>query len=149
MGAVELGLVFYALPILIGPDSPSSSSVQAISQQAIYTGEFTKDRQDSVFLHWGEGIVSVSRKRDCVWRRTAPGPDYKVYLSPKFIETEQAFNDNTSELLKSEMSKHLTGCSWTTRKGYLILIDLIPLWFGVRNFWPIYYFCQDKMIALP
>ncbi|WP_198597164.1 DM13 domain-containing protein, partial [Vibrio splendidus] len=30
----------------------------------------------------------------------APGPDYKVYLSPKFIETEQAFNDSKSDLLR-------------------------------------------------
>lgn len=35
VGAVGFGLGVYALPILIEPDSPSSSSVEAISQQAI------------------------------------------------------------------------------------------------------------------
>ncbi|CAK2780076.1 Electron transfer DM13 [Vibrio crassostreae] len=100
VGAVGFGLGVYALPILIEPDSPSSSSVEAISQQAIYTGEFSKDRQDSDFLHWGEGIVSVSESAIAFEGELAPGPDYKVYLSPKFIETEQAFNDSKSELLR-------------------------------------------------
>ena len=100
MGAVCFGLGVYAVPILIEPDSPSSSSVEAISQQAIYTGEFTRDRQDSDFLHWGEGIVSVSESAIAFEGELAPGPDYKVYLSPKFIETEQAFNDIKSELLR-------------------------------------------------
>ncbi|UPR59752.1 DM13 domain-containing protein [Vibrio sp. ED004] len=98
VGAVGFGLGVYALPILIEPDSPSSSSVEAISQQAIYTGEFSKDRQDSDFLHWGEGIVSVSESAIAFEGELAP--DYKVYLSPKFIETEQAFNDSKSELLR-------------------------------------------------
>ena len=100
MGAVGFGLGVYAVPILIEPDSPSSSSVEAISQQAIYTGEFTRDRQDSDFLHWGEGIVSVSESAIAFEGELAPGPDYKVYLSPKFIETEQAFNDIKNELLR-------------------------------------------------
>nr|WP_167352130.1 hypothetical protein [Vibrio lentus] len=43
VGAFGFGLGVYALPILIEPDSPSSSSVEAISQQAIYTGEFAKE----------------------------------------------------------------------------------------------------------
>lgn len=100
VGAVGFGLGVYVLPILIEPDSPSSSSVEAISQQAIYTGEFSKDRQDSDFLHWGEGIVSVSENAIAFEGELAPGPDYKVYLSPKFIETEQAFNESKSELLR-------------------------------------------------
>ena len=100
VGVVGFGLGVYALPILIEPDSPSSSSVEAISQQAIYMGEFSKDRQDSDFLHWGVGIVSVSESAIAFEGELAPGPDYKVYLSPKFIETEQAFNDSKSKLLK-------------------------------------------------
>lgn len=126
VGAVGFGLGVYALPILIEPDSPSSSSVEAISQQAIYTGEFTKDRQDSDFLHWGEGIVSVSESAIAFEGELAPGPDYKVYLSPKFIETEQALMTVRASYLESEMSKHLTGL-WLTYRKVLILIDLIPL----------------------
>jgi len=100
VGVFGFGLGVYALPILIEPDSPSSSSVEAISQQAIYTGEFTKDRQDSDFLHWGEGRISVSESAIAFEGELAPGPDYKVYLSPKFIETEQAFNDSKNDLLR-------------------------------------------------
>ncbi len=48
VGAFGFGLGVYALPILIEPDSPSSSSVEAISQQAIYTGEFALYSLNSV-----------------------------------------------------------------------------------------------------
>ncbi|MGB1321601.1 MAG: DM13 domain-containing protein [Vibrio gallaecicus] len=100
VGAFGFGLGVYALPILIEPDSPSSDSVQSISQHAIYTGEFSKDRQDSDFLHWGEGVVSISNSAIAFEGELAPGPDYRLYLSPVFIETEQAFNDSKQEMLQ-------------------------------------------------
>ncbi|MDN3617620.1 DM13 domain-containing protein [Vibrio gallaecicus] len=100
VGAFGFGLGVYALPILIEPDSPSSDSVQSISQHAIYTGEFSKDRQDSDFLHWGEGVVSISDNAIAFEGELAPGPDYRLYLSPVFIETEQAFNDSKQEMLQ-------------------------------------------------
>ncbi|MFA0569334.1 DM13 domain-containing protein [Vibrio gallaecicus] len=100
VGAFGFGLGVYALPILIEPDSPSSDSVQSISQHAIYTGEFSKDRQDSDFLHWGEGVVSISDNAIVFEGELAPGPDYRLYLSPVFIETEQAFNDSKQEMLQ-------------------------------------------------
>ncbi|NOH98897.1 DM13 domain-containing protein [Vibrio sp. 99-70-13A1] len=100
VGAFGFGLGVYALPILIEPDSPSSDSVQSISQHAIYTGEFSKNRQDSDFLHWGEGIVSISDSAIAFEGELAPGPDYRLYLSPVFIETEQAFNASKKEMLQ-------------------------------------------------
>ena len=100
VGAFGFGLGVYALPILIEPDSPSSDSVQSISQHAIYTGEFSKNRQDSDFLHWGEGLVSISDSAIAFEGELAPGPDYRLYLSPVFIETEQAFNDSKQEMLQ-------------------------------------------------
>ena len=100
VGAFGFGLGVYALPILIEPESPSSDSVQSISQHAIYTGEFSKDRQDSDFLHWGEGVVSISDNAIAFEGELAPGPDYRLYLSPVFIETEQAFNDSKQEMLQ-------------------------------------------------
>ncbi len=100
VGAFGFGLGVYALPILIEPESPSSDSVQSISQHAIYTGEFSKDRQDSDFLHWGEGVVSISNNAIAFEGELAPGPDYRLYLSPVFIETEQAFNDSKQEMLQ-------------------------------------------------
>jgi hypothetical protein len=42
-------------------------------------------------LHWGEGTVSISSAGVALVGRLAPGPDYKLYLSPEFVETEADF----------------------------------------------------------
>lgn len=99
-GAVGFALGIYALPILIQPDSPSMNSVETVTNQAIYTGTFQRDRKDSDFLHWGEGSISISDTQIAFVGELAPGPDYKVYLSPKFVETEADFNANKSTMLR-------------------------------------------------
>jgi hypothetical protein len=88
----------YLLPVLVAPRSPVMSEVNALSTQAQYTGEFRRDLKDSDFLHWGEGKVAVSPQSIALAGRLAPGPDYKLYLSPEFVETEAEF-----ELLKPRM----------------------------------------------
>ena len=50
-------------------------------------------------LHWGEGSVSVGTASISLMGKLAPGPDYKLYLSPEFVETEVNFNR-----LKSKMA---------------------------------------------
>jgi hypothetical protein len=45
----------------------------------------------SDLLHWGEGKVSVSRSAISLMGKVAPGPDYKLYLAPEFVETEEDF----------------------------------------------------------
>ena len=42
-------------------------------------------------MHWGEGTVFVGRETILLQGAIAPGPDYKLYLSPKFVETEAEF----------------------------------------------------------
>ena len=39
-----------------------------------------------------EGVVSISPTAISLTGRLAPGPDYKLYLSPEFVETEADFN---------------------------------------------------------
>ena len=81
----------YALPVLIAPDAPSDADLRSAAGQAQYTGEFRRDLKGSDFLHWGEGKVSVGRKAIAFTGRIAPGPDYKLYLSPQFVETKADF----------------------------------------------------------
>lgn len=81
----------YALPILIAPDAPTAEQVQAASAQALFKGEFRRDLKDSDALHWGEGAVTVTATTVSLLGRVAPGPDYKLYLSPTFVETEADF----------------------------------------------------------
>jgi hypothetical protein len=65
--------------------------VQAVAAQAAWRGEFKRDLKDSDLLHWGEGKVSVTPRAVTLEGRLAPGPDYKLYLSPEFVETEEHF----------------------------------------------------------
>jgi hypothetical protein len=81
----------YALPLLVAPPAPTTADVQAAASQASYTGQFRRDLQDSDALHWGEGVVSVAPHAIALAGMLAPGPDYKLYLSPSFVETEADF----------------------------------------------------------
>jgi hypothetical protein len=89
--AVGFALGIYVLPILTAPDAPSAADVASQSAQATYKGQFRRDLKDSDALHWGEGAVSVGSQSIVLLGKLAPGPDYKLYLSPEFVETEADF----------------------------------------------------------
>lgn len=81
----------YFLPILTAPPAPDVEEVRDRSANAEFTGQFRRDLADSDALHWGEGTVSVGRESIVLEGKIAPGPDYKLYLSPEFVETEADF----------------------------------------------------------
>lgn len=89
--AAGFGLGVYFLPILTAPAAPSAVEVSAATGKAAFKGEFRRDLKDSDLLHWGVGTVSVSGSAIALMGRVAPGPDYKLYLSPEFVETEADF----------------------------------------------------------
>ena len=89
--ALGFALGIYALPILTAPAPPSVAEVKAQAGQAAYTGTFKRELKDSDLLHWGEGTVSVGARSVTLMGKLAPGPDYKLYLSPEFVETEADF----------------------------------------------------------
>ena len=90
--AVGFAVGIYTLPILTAPQAPSVTDLTSQAAQAVYTGQFRRDLKDSDLLHWGEGTVSVGPKSITFVGKLAPGPDYKLYLSPEFVETEADFN---------------------------------------------------------
>lgn len=93
VGAVGFAAGIYALPILTAPPAPSEEMVKEIAHsQAEYSEKFRRDLTDSDLLHWGEGVVSVSAKYISLMGKLAPGPDYKLYLSPEYLETEVDFH---------------------------------------------------------
>ena len=100
LAAVGLGfaLGIYLLPILTAPESPGVEMVQAAAESARFTGTFRRDLTDSDALHWGEGTLSVGAEAIVFEGNLAPGPDYRLYLSPEFVETEADF-----EALRSDM----------------------------------------------
>ena len=89
--AVGFALGMYVLPILTAPPAPTDSEIQASVSQAVYTGEFIPELKGSDALHWGEGTLSVSLDQIALMGQLAPGPDYQLYLSPQWIETEAEF----------------------------------------------------------
>lgn len=89
--AIGFAAGIYVLPILIAPPAPQESEVMAVAADAMFTGQFRRDLKGSDALHWGEGAVSVSRSAVSLKGKLAPGPDYKLYLSPEFVETEADF----------------------------------------------------------
>jgi hypothetical protein len=96
--AIGFALGIYLLPILTAAESPDIEVIRSVADSATFTGEFRRDLEDSDPFHWGEGALYVSADAIAFEGRLAPGPDYRLYLSPRFVETEADF-----EALKSEM----------------------------------------------
>jgi hypothetical protein len=93
LAAVAAGFAggIYALPILIAPEAPSDAEVRAAGSGALFTGRFVREPADSDTLHRGEGGVTISATAVALRGRVAPGPDYRLYLSPECVETEVEF----------------------------------------------------------
>ena len=88
---IGFGLGVYFLPILVAPEGPSDSDIRALALEAKFNGTFRRDLPGSDFLHWGEGAVTVGPKVITLMGRVSPGPDYKLYLSPEYVEDKAAF----------------------------------------------------------
>jgi hypothetical protein len=93
--AAMLGLGFligiYVLPILTAPKGPDVAALQATATGEFYRGRFERNLKGSDLLHWGEGEVRVLPDRIAHDGRLAPGPDYKLYLVPEFVDTAEGF----------------------------------------------------------
>jgi hypothetical protein len=88
---VGFALGVYLLPILTAPASPDQAMLDAMAQKAVYRAELSRDQRGSDFLHWGEGTIGLGPREIVHMGRLAPGPDYKLYLVPEFVEHEDEF----------------------------------------------------------
>lgn len=86
---VALGV--YLLPIVAAPPAPTTADVQAVQRAATFQGEFRRDLKGSDALHWGEGVVTVGPQAVALQGRIAPGPAYRLYLVPAFVQTQEEF----------------------------------------------------------
>jgi hypothetical protein len=100
IGGIGFAIGIYMLPILTAPPSPTETEIRSVTADSSYSGIFKKDLKDSDAFHWGDGRVLVGSKHISLMGKLAPGPDYKLYLSPEFVETEVDFNRLKSQMVQ-------------------------------------------------
>ncbi|WP_394688042.1 DM13 domain-containing protein [Hoeflea sp.] len=91
MLVIGFALGIYLLPIITAPPSPDQTMLAESARTALYKADLQRDLKGSDFLHWGEGTISISTTRITHQGSLAPGPDYKLYLVPEFVEDEAEF----------------------------------------------------------
>ena len=89
LGGFALGI--YALPILTAPQGPDKAALQATEALALFRGHFDRHLKGSDLLHWGEGEVRLLSDKIAHEGKLSPGPDYKLYLAPEFVDTKEGF----------------------------------------------------------
>ena len=100
VGAIGFAVGIYTLPILMAPKAPSPEEIYQQHNESRFEGQFRRDLKGSDILHWGEGTVYVGRTAISLIGRLAPGPDYKLYLSPDYVETEEDFRRLKSRMIR-------------------------------------------------
>lgn len=90
--AVGFALGVYFLPILIQPPSPNIAQVESELAAPAFVTTFDRSREDSDRFHWGEGELRLYDNTIVFEGELAPGPDYRLYLTTEFVETESSFN---------------------------------------------------------
>ena len=85
----------YFLPILTAEAGAEQAVVEQAMAQALRRGVFRRDLDGSDWAHWGEGdiVLSVEQGRQFLTLNgeVAPGPDYKLYLTPELAVTKEEF----------------------------------------------------------
>ena len=100
VGLFGVALGIYLLPILTAPDAPSSEIMSTAQSEASYQGQFQRELKGSDFFHWGEGTLFVGKSVISLKGELAPGPDYKLYLSPVFVQDEAEFNSHKQNMVR-------------------------------------------------
>ena len=88
---IGFGLGVYFLPILTAEKGLDAAVIEALSQSALREGTFVRDLPGSDGLHWGDGVIMANADRIWLDGEISPGPDYRLYLIPKYVETGAEF----------------------------------------------------------
>jgi len=88
----------YLLPVLTQPPAPAEQQLGEVAAKAMFTGQFKRDLKGSDALHYGNGTLYISETAISFDGVLAPGPDYRLYLSPVFVETKADFLANKDKM---------------------------------------------------
>lgn len=114
---IGVGLGVYYLPIITAEKGLDQNAVAALESSAERSGVFHRDLADSDGFHWGEGKIMASATKIWLDGEVAPGPDYRLYLTPEFVETEAAFLKIKSESAMVGSVKAFKNFSLTVPEG--------------------------------
>ena len=100
LAALGLGFALgvYALPILIAQPAPAPAAVTKVADEALLGGYFDPALTASDWLHWGEGEIWLSVTHIALRGRLAPGPDYRLYLSPRAVTDAASFHAHREQM---------------------------------------------------
>jgi hypothetical protein len=88
---IGFGLGVYFLPILTAEKGLDTVAIEALSQSALRQGTFVPDSTRSDGLHRGDGVIMANADQIWLDGEISPGPDYRLYLTPKYVETGTEF----------------------------------------------------------
>lgn len=126
---VGFGLGVYLLPILVAERAPDATQLAAAAQSATYSATFRKDLPGSDSLHWGTGTISVTPQRIVHQGELAPGPDYKIYLAPSYVETDADFRKIKAQSVQLGSIKSYNGFITEVPAGVNIEdYDTVVIW---------------------
>ncbi|VWM09321.1 hypothetical protein BLA6992_03460 [Burkholderia lata] len=90
-GIVAFAAGIYVLPILTASEGASAVELQVAADNARHTGRFERGLPGSDPLHWADGKLTITDSSIAFEGNIAPGPDYKIYLVPEFVDTRASF----------------------------------------------------------
>ncbi|CAN0646786.1 hypothetical protein WJ15_22460 [Burkholderia cepacia] len=90
-GLAAFAAGIYVLPILTATEGASAVELQLAAENARHTGRFERNLPGSDALHWADGKLTVTDSSIAFEGDIAPGPDYKLYLVPAFVDTRASF----------------------------------------------------------
>lgn len=70
----------------------ASASIGAFSSSASYRVKFVGDLPGSDELRLGDEAIKVNAERVCRNIKVVPGSDYRLYLTPKYVENRPGFS---------------------------------------------------------
>ena len=76
-----------------------------MSDSALRRGTFVQDLPGSDGLHRVEGVIVVNADRIWLDGKVAPGPDYRLYLTPKYVETGVGFQNIKAQSIQIGSAK--------------------------------------------
>ena len=128
---IGFGLGVYFLRIQIAEKGLDPASILALSDSALRRGTFVRNLPGLDWLHWGDGVIMVNADRIWLDGKVAPEPDYRLYLTPKYVETRSGFQTIKAQSLHIEPIKAFENFP----------LDL-PDGVDVTNYWAVLIWCE-------